>query len=145
MISMLHNTVFVKTWIPGIFSDFFNTHLNHITGNLALSSRYFAYLLYFYFQETMANGITITFKRPYEFLILSTFYFPLWKWLVMWKPDYDFFIAAIHDLSFRSLESVMTCHLIWSYLNRNSDISIQNHENQQAHITLLAGLTFSSE
>ena len=40
------------------FRIFFNTHLNPITENLALSSRYFAYLLYFYFQETMANGIT---------------------------------------------------------------------------------------
>ena len=40
------------------FQNIFHTHLNSITENLALSSRYFAYLLYFYFQETMANGIT---------------------------------------------------------------------------------------
>ena len=127
------------------FRIFFNTHLNPITENLALSSRYFAYLLYFYFQETMANGITYHIQKTlwvsYLINVLLSFMkivdnVETWLWL---------FIAAIHDLNSRSLESVMTCHLIWSYLNRNSDISIHNHENQQAHITLLAGLTFSSE
>ena len=92
------------------FQNIFHTHLNSITENLALSSRYFAYLLYFYFQETMANGITYHIQKTLWVSYLINVLFSFMKmvgnvetWLWLFYRSHSWFELAqpwiCYDLS----------------------------------------------